>query len=225
MVYKIMIVEDDQTIAEIIDEKLSSWGYQTYRAENYQNILGEFTQSAPHLVLLDINLPFYDGFYWCSRIRELSNVPIIIISSRDSDSDKIRGIVQGGDDYLEKPFSMELLIAKVQAALRRAYAYQDQSLNVLQYRDLILDPERQVVFVGDHEIELTPNESKILAVLIRNQEKTVSRAYLMKALWDDQSFVDDNTLTVNVNRLRKKLAEAGLDHYIKTVKGEGYVLK
>ncbi|HHT36643.1 MAG: response regulator transcription factor [Candidatus Wallacebacter cryptica] len=223
--YKIMIVEDDQTIAEIIDEKLSSWGYQTYRAENYQNILGEFTQSAPHLVLLDINLPFYDGFYWCSRIRELSNVPIIIISSRDSDSDKIRGIVQGGDDYLEKPFSMELLIAKVQAALRRAYAYQDQSLNVLQYRDLILDPERQVVFVGDHEIELTPNESKILAVLIRNQEKTVSRAYLMKALWDDQSFVDDNTLTVNVNRLRKKLAEAGLDHYIKTVKGEGYVLK
>jgi DNA-binding response OmpR family regulator len=225
MVYKIMIVEDDQTIAEIIDEKLSSWGYQTYRAENYQNILGEFTQSAPHLVLLDINLPFYDGFYWCSRIRELSNVPIIIISSRDSDSDKIRGIVQGGDDYLEKPFSMELLIAKVQAALRRAYAYQDQSLNVLQYRDLILDTERQVVFVGDHEIELTPNESKILAVLIRNQEKTVSRAYLMKALWDDQSFVDDNTLTVNVNRLRKKLAEAGLDHYIKTVKGEGYVLK
>lgn len=223
--YRVLIIEDDQTIAEIIEQKLQSWGYQTYRAADYQNILAEFAQFAPHLVLLDINLPYYDGFYWCSKIRELSSVPIIIISSRDSDSDKIRGIMQGSDDYLEKPFSMELLIAKVQAALRRAYAYQDQSLNVLQYQDLILDPERLTVFCGEDEIELTPNESKILAVLIRNQQKTVSRAYLMKALWDDQSFVDDNTLTVNVNRLRRKLAEVGLDRYIKTVKGEGYVLK
>jgi DNA-binding response OmpR family regulator len=223
--YKILIIEDDPVISQTIDERLSKWGYQTHRVEDYRNVLSEFTGFEPNLVLLDINLPYYDGFYWCAKIRELSNVPIIFISSRESDSDKVRAIVQGGDDYLEKPFSVEYLVAKVQASLRRAYAYQDKSLKVLQYEYLILDPERLVVFVGDKEIELTPNESKILAVLIRNQRKTVSRTYLMRALWDDESFVDDNTLTVNVNRLRRKLAEAGLDHYIKTVKGEGYVLK
>jgi len=223
--YKIMIVEDDPTIGEIIDQRLQKWGYQTYRAQDYQNIVAEFTRYSPHLILLDLNLPYFDGFYWCGRIRQLSHVPIIVISSRDSDSDKIRAIVQGGDDYLEKPFSLDLLIAKVQASLRRAYSYQDHSLNVLQYKDLILDPERLLIVCGRCRVELTSNEAKILAVLIRNQERTVSRAYLIKSLWDDESFVDDNTLTVNVNRLRKKLSEVGCEQYLKTVKGEGYVLK
>ncbi|MDI9451030.1 MAG: response regulator transcription factor [Limnochordia bacterium] len=223
--YKIMIVEDDPTIGEIIDQRLQKWGYQTYRAQDYQNIVAEFTRYSPHLILLDLNLPYFDGFYWCGRIRQLSHVPIIVISSRDSDSDKIRAIVQGGDDYLEKPFSLDLLIAKVQASLRRAYSYQDHSLNVLQYKDQILDPERLLIVCGRCRVELTPNEAKILAVLIRNQERTVSRAYLIKSLWDDESFVDDNTLTVNVNRLRKKLSEVGCEQYLKTVKGEGYVLK
>lgn len=225
MVYKIMIIEDDPTIGDIIAQRLQKWGYHTYRVQDYQDIVGEFTRYCPHLVLLDLNLPYFDGYYWCSRIRQLSHVPIIVISSRDSDSDKIRAIVQGGDDYLEKPFSVDLLIAKVQACLRRAYSYQDQSLNVLQYKVLILDPERLLVVSGSCQVELTPNEAKILAVLIRNQERTVSRAVLIKSLWDDESFVDDNTLTVNVNRLRKKLSEIGCDQYLKTVKGEGYVLK
>ena len=173
---------------------------------------------------MDINLPYFDGFYWCTRIRQLSNVPIIFISSRDTDGDKIRAISQGGDDYIEKPFSMDLLVVKIQAALRRAYSYSDQTLNIQQYKDMILDIEGLKVICGENDIELTPNEGKILAMLMRNQGKVVSRTRLIRALWDDESFVDDNTLTVNVNRLRKKLKAIGLEGYIKTSKGEGYKL-
>lgn len=223
-VYKILIVEDDSTISSIIEEKLEKWGYKVLRPVDFNDILSVYTIFEPHLVLMDINLPYYDGFYWCGRIRQLSNVPIIFISSRDTDGDKIRAITQGGDDYIEKPFSMDLLIAKVQAALRRAYSYSDQGLNVLQYRDLILNVENLQVFCREHEVELTRNECKILALLVRNHGNIVTRTRIMKALWDDESFVDDNTLTVNVNRLRKKLESIGLDDYIKTIKGEGYRL-
>ena len=222
--YKILIVEDDNTISSIIEEKLSKWGYKTSRVMDFNNILSNYTSFEPHLILMDINLPYYDGFYWCGKIRQLSNIPIIFISSRDSDGDKIRAITQGGDDYIEKPFSMDLLIAKVQAILRRAYSYSDQTLNTLQHKDIVLDTEHLKAFYGDSEIELTRNECRILSVLIRNHDKIVSRPRLMKALWDDESFVDDNTLNVNVNRLRRKLEAIGLDEYIKTIKGEGYRL-
>ncbi len=222
--YKILIVEDDTTISTIIEEKLNKWGFITLKIQNFEDIIPDFTSFQPHLVLMDINLPYYDGFYWCTRIRQLSNVPIIFISSRDTDGDKIRAISQGGDDYIEKPFSLDLLVAKVQAALRRAYSYSDQTLNIQQYKDMILDIERLKVICGDKDIELTPNEGKILAMLMRNQGKVVSRTRLIRALWDDESFVDDNTLTVNVNRLRKKLKAIGLEGYIKTSKGEGYKL-
>ncbi|NLN41960.1 MAG: response regulator transcription factor [Clostridiales bacterium] len=222
--YKILIVEDDTTISTIIEEKLNKWGYITLKLQNFEDIMPDFTSFQPHLVLMDINLPYYDGFYWCTRIRQLSNVPIIFISSRDTDGDKIRAISQGGDDYIEKPFSMDLLVVKIQAALRRAYSYSDQTLNIQQYKDMILDIEGLKVICGENDIELTPNEGKILAMLMRNQGKVVSRTRLIRALWDDESFVDDNTLTVNVNRLRKKLKAIGLEGYIKTSKGEGYKL-
>lgn len=207
-----------------MENKLKQWNYEIVSISDFKNILSEFTAFQPHLVLMDINLPYYDGFYWCAKIRQLSSVPIIFISSRDTDSDKIRAIAQGGDDYLEKPFSMDLLIAKVQAVLRRTYSYSDHTLNILQYQDLILDLERLQVHCSNRSIEVTPTESRILALLIRNQDKVVSRIRFMRVLWDDERFVDDNTLTVNVNRLRRKLESIGLKDYIKTIKGEGYSL-
>lgn len=222
--YKILIVEDDNTISSIIEEKLSKWGFNTSSVLDFNDILSLYTSFGPHLVLLDINLPYYDGFYWCAKIRELSNVPILFISSRDSDNDKIRAISQGGDDYIEKPFSMDLLIAKVQATLRRAYSYSDQNLYLIQYKNMILNIEQQKVYHGEKEINLTRNESKILGLLIRGNGNIVSRTRLMKDLWNDESFVDDNTLTVNVNRLRRKLDTIGLYEMILTIKGEGYRL-
>ena len=222
--YKILIVEDDTTISSIIEDKLNKWGYITLRILDFEDVISSYASFQPHLVLMDINLPYYDGFYWCAKIRQLSNIPIVFISSRDTDGDKIRAISQGGDDYIEKPFSIDLLIAKVQAVLRRAYSYRDDKLNFLQCEEMILDIERLLAIHGENEVELSPNECKLLAMLIRNKGKVVTRARLMRALWDDESFVDDNTLTVNVNRLRRKLEAIGLEDYIQTSKGSGYRL-
>jgi len=222
--YKVLIIEDDKTISSILEEHLKKWGYGTSVIRDFSDILSAFTSFNPHLILMDINLPFYDGFYWCAKIRELSNVPVMFISSRDSDGDKIRAITQGGDDYIEKPFSMDLLTVKISAILRRAYSSTDQVLNIMQHRDLILNMERLQVFCKEGEAELTKNECKILTMLVRNHGNLVTRGRLMQSLWDDESFVDDNTLTVNVNRLRRKLEEIGLEEYIKTIKGEGYRL-
>lgn len=222
--YKILIVEDDNTISSIIKENLDKWGYESLRVSDFSDVISSYNLFCPHMVLMDINLPFFDGFYWCAKIRELSNIPIVFISSRDTDGDKVRAISQGGDDYMAKPFSMDLLIAKVSAVLRRTYSYGDHTLNLLQYRDLTLNVERLQVLWGGEEIELTKNECKILSLLVRNQGNLVTRTRVIKDLWDDESFVDDNTLTVNVNRLRRKLDGIGLEGYIKTVKGEGYRL-
>lgn len=222
--YRILIIEDDQTISSILEEHLKKWGYDVRTTVDFSDVLSGFTAYEPHIVIMDINLPYYDGFYWCSKIRELSNVPIVFLSSRDGDSDKIRAITQGGDDYIEKPFSMDLLTVKLSAILRRAYSSADQALNVLQHRDLILDMERLQVFCREKEAELTKNECRILTLLVKSSGNLVTRSRLMQSLWDDESFVDDNTLTVNVNRLRKKLDEIGLGDCIKTVKGEGYRL-
>lgn len=222
--YKILIIEDDKTISSIMEEHLGKWGYETSVVIDFSDVISSYASFEPHLVLMDINLPYYDGFYWCAKIRELSNVPIMFISSRDTDGDKIRAISQGGDDYIEKPFSMDLLTAKISAVLRRTYSAADQSLNILQYRDLILNVERLQVFCKETEADLTKNECKILSLLVRTQGNLVTRSRLMQSLWDDESFVDDNTLTVNVNRLRRKLEEIGLEGYIKTIKGEGYRL-
>lgn len=223
--YRILIVEDDSTIASIMKDKLDKWGCEALIASDFRDVFSDFAAARPHLVLMDINLPYYDGFYWCAKIRQVSSIPIIFISSRDTDGDKIRAITQGGDDYLEKPFSLDLLVAKVQAMLRRAYSYGDRDLNMVQYRDVVLNLEEMKAFYREKEIKLTPNECRILAMLVRNGGKVVSRTRLISSLWDDESFVDDNTLTVNVNRLRRKLNEAGLDNSIETVIGEGYRLE
>ncbi len=222
--YKIMIVEDDATIASIIEEHLRKWGYHSLRLFDFGDVTSAFAAFEPQLILMDINLPYFDGFYWCAKIREISNVPIIFISSRDSDSDKIRAITQGADDYIEKPFSMDLLTAKISALLRRAYSSADQGLNLMQHRDLVLNVERLQVFFKEKETELTKNECRILTMRVKNHGNLLTRSRLMQALWDDESFIDDNTLTVNLNRLRRKLEEIGLEGYIKTVKGEGYRL-
>lgn len=224
MLYKILIVEDDDTISSIMEEKLNRWGYEPLRVTNFGDIIPDFASFKPHLILLDINLPYYDGFYWCGKIRQLSNVPIVFISSRDTDGDKIRAISQGGDDYIEKPFSMDLLIAKIQGVLRRAYSYRDERLNFLQWEDMVLDMEGLRAIHKEEEAGLTPNEGKLLAMLIRNKGQVVTRARLMRGLWEDESFVDDNTLTVNVNRLRRKLESIGLKDSIETCKGKGYRL-
>lgn len=206
-------------------DKLKQWGYEADIISDFFNVFSEYITFKPHLVLMDINLPYYDGFYWCSKIRQVSNVPIVFISSRETESDKIRAITQGGDDYIEKPFSLDFLIVKIQAALRRAYSYKDYSLNILQYKNIILNIEDLSVLYGEKEINLTHNECKIFSLFIRNPNKVMTRSRLIKALWDDESFVDDNTLTVNVNRLRGKLKELGLVDCIETVKGEGYKLR
>ncbi len=222
--YKIFIIEDDATVSSIISEKLEQWGFETYAVTDFKNIVSQIGKEAPHLVLLDVNLPFYDGFYWCEQIRKISNIPVIFISSRADDADKIRAILGGGDDYIEKPFSMDVLVAKIKGTLRRAYSYSDNSYSVLSHGGIVLDLEKMTASAEEETTSLTQNETRIMCMLIKAAGKTVSRAKIMKALWQDENFVDENTLTVNVNRLRSKLRQIKDGDIIETVKGAGYRL-
>ncbi len=222
--YKILIVEDDTTISSILHEKLNKWGLESFEVKDFENVFKKHLEIKPHLVLMDINLPYYDGFYWCEKIRKASNIPIIFISSRADDSDKIRAITGGGDDYIEKPFSVDVLIAKIKAALRRAYDYVDNTYSIISYKDIVLDLEKAVATCNGTEVTLARNDCRILLMLIKASGKIVSRAALIKSLWEDEQFVDENTLTVNVNRLRKKLKDIKQEDIIGTVKGEGYKL-
>ncbi|MFZ7119324.1 MAG: response regulator transcription factor [Eubacteriaceae bacterium] len=220
--YKVLIIEDDFSICKEINTYLSKWSYVCKIIKDFNNTLDEFVEFNPHLVLLDINLPFFDGFYWCQKIRDLSNIPIIFISSHDTDMDKIMGISLGGDDFITKPFSLNLLTAKIQAILRRTYSYIDSSLNILQSGDVILNIDESVVLYNNKRQELTKNEYKILYLLMKNTGKIIKRDTIIEFLWEDESFVDDNTLTVNINRLRKKLNSLGLNNVIVTIKSMGY---
>lgn len=222
--YKILTVEDDKTISSILSEALKKWGLESYEIKDFKDVFLEYSDIKPHLVLMDINLPYYDGFYWCEKIRQSSNVPIIFISSRNGDKDKIRAITGGADDYVEKPFSIDVMVAKIQAVLRRAYSYGDSSYNVASYKDIVLDLEKTIVSSNGQDVMLARNDCIILSLLIKASGKTVTRTNLMKALWEDEHFVDENTLTVNVNRLRKKLKQIREDELIGTVKKEGYRL-
>lgn len=220
--YKILIVEDDAVIASEIKQSLLRWGYDIQTVSDFSDVFGAWEKTQPHLVLMDISLPFFNGYYWCSRIRKESKVPVIFISSRSDNMDIVMAVNMGGDDYIAKPVSMEVLTAKIQAMLRRTYDY--EMGNLLTLRDASLDVSGLSLVRGESRTALTRNETRILQLLLSRKGDVVSREELMLALWDSDEFVDDNTLTVNVNRLRKTLDEAGLTDCIVTHKGKGYAV-
>ena len=221
--YKILIVEDDSIIAGEISRYLKRWGYETETADDFGDVLGTFAQFAPQLVLMDIGLPFYNGYYWCGEIRKVSQVPIIFISSASDNMNVVMAINMGGDDFVTKPFDLEVLAAKIQAVLRRAYAFTGQT-SVMEYKGILLNITDMSLEFQGKKTELSKNEFNILQVLFEKAGGTVSRENIMKKLWDDECFVDDNTLTVNINRLRKKLEGEGIRELIVTKKGVGYQL-
>ena len=222
--HKILIVEDDNTISNQICKYLSGWGYESACVENLENILPEFISFAPQLVLLDIGLPFYNGYYWCGEIRKISQVPVVFVSSASDNMNIVMAMNMGGDDFIVKPFDLEVLLAKVQAILRRTYSFQNQS-SVMEHGNVILNLTDMSLLYQGTKLELSKNEFRILQLLYEKAGNTVSRESIMKRLWDNECFVDDNTLTVNMNRLRKKLEEAGIENFILTKKGVGYQLR
>lgn len=221
--YKILIVEDDSTISEQIGKYLNRWGYEPACVEDFENVLQQFISFDPQLVLLDIGLPFYNGYYWCSEIRKISQVPVVFISSASDNMNIVMAMNMGGDDFIMKPFDLEVLLAKVQAILRRTYSFQKQS-SVMEYGNVILNLTDMSLLHQGTRVELSKNEFRILQILYEHAGNTVSRENIMKRLWDNECFVDDNTLTVNMNRLRKKLDETGIHDFILTKKGVGYQL-
>lgn len=222
--YKVMIVEDDLTIARAIKDHLSKWDYDVTYVTDFKHITEQVIRFLPHLVLLDVVLPFFNGFYWCGEIRKISKVPIIFISSAGDNMNIVMAINMGGDDFIVKPFDLNVLTAKVGALMRRTYSFQGQ-INVIEHRGIVLNLSDATLIYRDQKIELTKNEFKILQLLMENIGKVVSREEIMQRLWENDAFVDDNTLTVNIARLRKKLAESGLDHFITTKKGLGYMVE
>lgn len=221
---KIFIVEDDPVIAPAVAEHIASWGCEPRIARNFQNIVQEFVEFDPQLVLLDVGLPFYNGYHWCSEIRRFSSVPIIFVSSASDNMNIVMAINMGADDFIAKPFDLNVLTAKVQAMLRRTYDLGGQT-RLLQHRDAVLNTDDSTLTYHGERVELTKNEYRILQVLMENKGKTVSRDVLMQRLWESDSFVDENTLSVNVARLRKKLDGAGLENFIATKKGMGYIVE
>lgn len=222
--YRIFLIEDDAMLAEEISKLLIKWGYSVTIVKMFDSILDEFVNLQPHVVLMDVNIPSFDGFHWCKKLREISEVPIIFISSRDSSMDIIMGMNNGGDDYLTKPFESGVLVAKLQAIIRRNYEFNLMKSNVVEYRGVTLNLDDTIVTYENRDVELTKNELKILKLLIENQGKVVTRQALMRSLWDDEIYVNENTLTVNVNRLRLKLDELGVKEFITTKKGMGYMI-
>lgn len=222
--FKIMLVEDDPKMREIILENIIRWGLEGLAVDHFDAVYSSFIKFEPHMVLMDINLPVFDGFYWCQRIREVSRVPLIFISSRDSNMDIIMAMNMGGDDFIQKPFSLEVLMAKMNALLRRTYSYGEVETSVIEHNGVVLDLKDTQLQYNGERAELTKNEYRIIYILLKNQGKVVNREDLIRGLWEDESFVDDNTLTVNINRLRHKLEAVGLYNYIQTRKGQGYII-
>ena len=221
--YRIFIVEDDRGIAQAIQEQAEMWGLQAKCAGDFRNVLAEFAGYDPHLVLLDISLPFYNGYHWCNEIRQVSKVPIIFISSASDNMNIVMAMNMGADDFIAKPFDQSVLIAKIQALLRRTYDFA-AAVPVLEHRGALLNTGDNTLTYEGEQVSLTKNEYRILLALMENKGKVVSRERLMERLWETDSFVDDNTLTVNVNRLRKKLDAVGLQDFITTKFRVGYII-
>ena len=222
--YKIYIVEDDNKIAQIMESNLEKWGYECLTARDFKDIEKEFIDFSPHLVLLDIILPAYDGFYWCEKIRRLSKIPIIFISSKNTNMDIVMAINMGGDDFIVKPFSINILVAKVNALFRRTYSYINSQTDIIEHNGIILELGNSSISYNNQNMELSKNELKILYLLFKNNGSIVTREQIQRYLWESENFIDDNTLTVNINRIRKKMAALSLKDIIKTKKGSGYII-
>lgn len=222
--YKVLIVEDDRVIAREISVQIKNWGYETKIIENFEQVMREFVSFSPQLVLLDISLPFFNGYYWCEQIRRVSKVPIIFLSSAADNMNIVMAINMGADDFIAKPFDMNVLTAKIQAMIRRTYDFSGQ-MNLIEHRGAILNTRDASLSYHGERVELTKNDYRILEILMENKGKVVSRDTLMTRLWETDSYVDENTLTVNMARLRKKLDAVGLVNFIVTKKGIGYLVE
>lgn len=222
--YKLLIVEDDLGIAEAIEAQAQMWELETRAVKNFRDVMGEFAEFQPHLVLMDISLPFFNGYHWCQEIRKVSKVPIIFISSASDNMNIVMAMNMGADDFIAKPFDGNVLMAKINAMLRRSYDFGD-SVPVLEHRGALLNTGDNSLSYGNEKIPLTKNEYRILLSLMKNKGKVVSREKLMELLWESDCFVDENTLTVNVGRLRKKLDAAQLEGFITTKHGVGYIIE
>ncbi|MFD0620592.1 response regulator transcription factor [Paenibacillus sp. GCM10027629] len=224
---RIMIVEDDPKIYTLLKEQLEKYGYKAVVADDFDRIADQFTQIEPNLVLLDVNLPKFDGFYWCRQIRQISTCPILFISAREGKMEQVMALEHGADDYITKPFDYEIVMAKIASHLRRAYgSYAPKATErSLSLHGLTLLPERLEVSLADQSLELLRKESLLLEVLMERYPRVVSRDRILEKLWDENHFVDENTLNVYVTRLRKKLKDLGIEEAVETVRGAGYRLK
>ncbi len=223
--YRIFIVEDDETIAYSIAERLTSWGFEAKVSTDFRDVLSQTIALDPHLVLMDISLPFFNGYHWCREIRRVSEVPVMFISSAGDNMNIVMAINMGADDFVAKPFDMDMLLAKIQALLRRTYDFTASRPAVLQHNGVILNSSACSVSFEDRKLELSKNENKILTILMESKGQVVTRDTLMNKLWETDCFVDENTLSVNITRLRKALASIGITDLIKTKKGMGYIIK
>ena len=221
--YKIFMVEDDEIIARSIREHLQAWNYDVCCVEDFSNVVAEFVRFDPQLVLMDITLPFFNGYHWCSEIRKISKVPVIFLSSAADNMNIVMAVNMGADDFIPKPFDLEVLTVKIQAMLRRSYDFAGTG-SMLEHKGAILNLNETTLTYQEQKIEFTKHEFRILEILMENKEKVVSRETLMTRLWESDNYVDENTLSVNVNRLRKKLEALGLEEFILTKKGIGYRL-
>ncbi len=222
--YKIMVVEDDLAIAKAIKNHLTRWNFAVFVVDDFKNITNQFQKIEPHLILLDIMLPFFNGFHWCSEIRKLSRVPVIFISSATDNMNIVMAVGMGGDDFIAKPFDLDVLTAKVKALLRRTYSFSGHH-HTIESGGAILNLSNSTLSYGAAKVALTKNDLRILQLLMENSGTIVYRKKIMAHLWESDNFVDDNTLSVNINRLRRKLASLGLNDFIKTKKGLGYIVE
>ena len=221
--YKILLVEDDQIISREIIKQLKIWGFDAIEVNDFRDVMHQFEQFEPHLVLMDISLPFYNGYHWCTQIRKISKCPVIFISSNSDNMSIVMAINLGADDFINKPFDINVLIVKIQAMFRRVYEYNDK-VNLIKYKDVTLYLNDATIEYNNQKIELTKNDFKILTILFENQNVIVKRDLIMQKLWETDEYIDDNTLTVNINRLRKKLEDIQLIDFIVTKKGIGYMI-